>query len=167
MKRVLVVIIAVVFPVCLFAGQLPSYQKFCAQLKNIPGWQAEKCEGMNMTGTPVGEMASATRSYDKGSKHIDVSVFCGMQAMGYWAPFASNMQVDSSEGFVKITTVDGFPVGIQHSKEDKTGGVIVCLDKKAGQHKAVFVVNYEGMGWKEALGIAKKFDWKAMEKLFK
>ncbi|MCD6319797.1 MAG: hypothetical protein J7M03_03865 [Candidatus Desulfofervidaceae bacterium] len=147
----------------LFAGQLPPYQKLCAQLKDISGWKVEKCEGTNMTGSPM-----AYRSYNKGNKHVEAAIFCGMQqAMGYWAPFAYHMQVDSTEEFMKTTTINGFPVGIGYHKKDKTGGIIVCLDKNAQQHRAVFVLNFRNMSWEEALEIAKKFDWKAMEKLLR
>ncbi|MDL1971098.1 MAG: hypothetical protein LWW94_09035 [Candidatus Desulfofervidaceae bacterium] len=71
-----------------YAYQLPSYKTLCGQLKDLTNWQAEQCHGMNMTGVPMGEMASANRSYTKGEQHLEATIVCGMQAMGYWAPFA-------------------------------------------------------------------------------
>ncbi len=167
----IIITIILFFSVSLIAGQCPPYQKLGALLKSIAGWQAEKCEGMNMTGSPMGELASAHRAYSKGGKHLEAQIFCGIQwAMGTWAPFASNFQMDSTEEFIKTTTINGFPVGINYHKKDRHGAIVVCLDKdlQASQMvRGVFVLSFENMSWQEALEIAKKFDWEGMKKLLK
>jgi len=151
----------------IFAYQLPSYKTLCKELKDLPGWQAEQCEGMNMSGSPMGEMASAHRSYSKGNQRIEATIVCGMQAMGYWAPFAYKMQVETDKDFVKVTEVNGYGVGINYDKQTKTGSIIVRLTRGKKETKAVFLLNFENMSWQEALEIAKKFDWGAMEKLLR
>lgn len=167
-KKIFVVFCLSVFLIgvsSVFAGQLPSYKTVCKELKDLPDWQAEKCEGINVSGIPTGEMVSANRPYTQGNKRIEATIICGMQAMGYWEPFASHIQMDSDEEFVEVTNIDGFPVGIGYHKQDKSGGIVVKLTKKESI-TAVFVVNFENMDWNEALDIAKKFDWKGMKELF-
>jgi len=149
-----------------FAGGLPSYKKLCKALKDLPGWEAEKCEGMNMSGSPMGEMASAYRSYSRGNQQIEATIVCGMQAMGYWAPFVYHMQMESNEEFIKVTSINGCGVGISYNKQDKTGNIVVNLIK-GEKVTSVFVLNFENMDWQNALNIAKQFDWKKMADLLK
>lgn len=147
---------------------MPPYKVICSALEDQSGWRAEPCEGMNMQGSPMGDMVTANRSYTKGNKKIDVMVIGGMNAMGYWAPFQANMQVDSSEQFVKLTQIKGFNVGISYEKKQKSGGVVIAFESKdaPGTTRAVMVFNFTNMGWRDALCFAKKFDWEKIRRLF-
>jgi len=149
-----------------FAGRLTSYKKLCKALKDLPGWHAKKCEGMKISGSPMGEIVSAHRVYTQENKRVEAMVIGSMQAMGYWAPFASHMQMESDEEFVKVTNIDGHDVGIGYHKQDKTGGIVVKLTGRE-EIFAVFVLNFNGMDWQEALKIVKQFDWDKMAKLLK
>ncbi len=149
------------------AYKLPAYSKLCKQLKDLKGWEAEKCTGMNMTASPMGEVVSASRSYTKGEYSINAAIVSGMQASSYWAPFAYNMQMDSDDQFVKITKIKGFSVGIIYNKKDKSGNIAVLLKKSSNNTPAaLFNLGFDNMDWKKALDIAKTFDWKAIEALF-
>ena len=149
------------------AYKLPAYSKLCEHLKDLKGWQAEKCTGMNMTASPMGEVVSATRSYSMGDESVNAVIVSGMQATSYWAPFAYNMQMDSDDQFVKITKIKGFSVGIIYNKKDKSGNIAVLL-KKSGNNTpaALFNIGFNNMDWEKALDIAKKFNWTAMKNLF-
>jgi len=115
---VLYLVIMLVYVFCLsiflegaspvFAGQLPPYKTLCNELKDLPGWQAGKCEGMNVSGSPIGEIVSAHRSYTQGNKRIEVMIISGMQAMGYWTPFTSHIQMETDKEFVKATNINKF-----------------------------------------------------------
>ncbi len=145
------------------AFNLPSYKELCRHLQDLSGWQAEDCDGMNIN-TPMGEMVSAQRPYSKGDKSIEIAIFYGMQAANYWAPFTYQMEMDSNDEYMKTTVIDGFPVGIDYHKKDHSGAIIVCLENKTPTNIAIFVLNFNNMHWKEALKIAKQFDWKAIKK---
>jgi len=73
--RKLTGIVAVVI-LCFFstiiatAGTLPSYTELCNRLVNINGWQAEDCDGMNMSGSGM-SMVSSTRTYTSGDKRVE------------------------------------------------------------------------------------------------
>ncbi len=147
---------------------LPSYSKVCKALLEVRGWKASVCEGMNMQGSPMGNMVTANRTYIQGNKKVEVVVMSGMGAMGYWAPFQSNMQIDTPKQFVKVVQIRGHNVGISYDKETKSGGVIVALGSPGGPGmvKAILGFNFYNMDWEEALSFAKKFDWDKLEKIF-
>ena len=147
----------------------PNYSTICAQLEEIPGWNSDKCEGVNVQGTPMGNMVSAQKRYIKGNKQVDVAVFSGMNAMGMWAPYQNNMQVDSTEQFIKVTKINGYNVAISYEKKNKTGGIVIGFNSKKnpGMVDAVLVFNFSNMHWKDGLEFAKKFDWDKIRELFK
>jgi len=144
-----------------FAGNLPEYRALCEQLPHLKGWQEQKCEGMKMANPMIGEMVTASKSYSQGDRSLEVSVLSGMQAMMAWAPYQTGTMIETDESLMKVEKIDGFAVGIGYDKKDKGGAIVVQLAPNA-----VLVVNYEKMGWKEALKAAKRFDWKKLRGLF-
>jgi len=145
-----------------------SYTDICKALTDQKGWSANECEGMNMQG-PMGNMVTANRSYTRGNKKVDVIVMNGMSAMGYWAPFQAQMQMETKDEFIKIMQIKGFNVGISYKKKEKEGAVVVSfgLQNTSGMMAGVMVFNFSNMDWKEALSFAKKFDWNKIKNFFK
>ncbi len=144
-----------------FAGNLPEYRSLCMQFPDLGGWKVSECDGMKMTNPMFGEVLTASKTYTSGDKSVDVSVLSGMQAMMMWAPYQSGTTIENENELMKVETIDGFPVGIAYDKKARSGGVAVQLAPNA-----VLVLNYEKMDWKEALKLAKKFDWKKLRSLF-
>ncbi|HHD77401.1 MAG TPA: hypothetical protein ENK93_00370 [Campylobacteraceae bacterium] len=144
------------------AGNLPGYKVLCNQLENLKGWEVSKCDGMKMTNPMFGEMVTASKNYTKGDKSVEVSVVSGMQAMMTWAPFQTGMTMENDEQLVKVEKIDGFPVGFSYDKQAHSGTLAVLLAPNA-----VLVLNYDNMHWKEALKMAKVFEWEKLSKLFK
>lgn len=170
MKRA-VLFLSLLFLVFICSGshsqQIPTYKSLCAQLKDLPGWKADKCEGMNMSGSAMGNMVTANRTYTKGKQELQSGIIWGMQAGMHWAPFSQKIQMETDENLIKIISVNGFDVGITFSKKENNGSIMVRLNKGEGVAKAIFFLHFENMKWQDALDIAKKFDWKGMEKLVK
>ncbi len=166
MKKVLFFMLWCFICVSLNAQNLPSYKQLCNSLIDIRGWKAEKCNGINMNSN-MGTMVSATRNYYKGDKSFEVSIFSGMQAMGYWTQFSTNLQMETNEVYIKTTKIKGYPVGINISKKDKNGGIFVCLSKNSQQCNAILVLTFEKLSKDEALKIAQKFDWDKIASFFK
>ncbi len=170
--KILLFVLSFLFSGQVLAGELPSYTKLCGMLKDLSGWKAEECTGLNAS-NPMGDMASATRTYTKDDMELEVNLILGSAAMAVAGPmaFQQTLEVNSPEEYLKITNVDGFRVGIQYDKKNHTGSVAIFLrdfprnmDPASANQMALLVVNYQNMGWKEALSWAKKFDWGALKK---
>ncbi|MBW1974144.1 MAG: hypothetical protein JRI45_01030 [Deltaproteobacteria bacterium] len=170
--RKLTGIVAVVI-LCFFstiiatAGTLPSYTELCNRLVNINGWQAEDCDGMNMSGSGM-SMVSSTRTYTSGDKRVEVVVACGTATAGYWAPFQSGITVESKEQVVKTEEIDSYRVGIAFEKQNNSGSIVILLDKGGETPmKPILVGSFENMHWEDALEFLKQFDWDDLAKAFK
>ena len=161
MKRILITLI-LTLGIGAFARNLPEYKTLCIQLPPLEGWTAAECNGMKMSNPMLGEVVTASRSYTKDGKSVEVSVLSGMQAAMTWAPYQTGMIIENDEELMKVKTIDGFTVGIEYDKKTHSGGVVVQL-----LPKAILVFNYENMDWKEALKLAKEFDWKKLRSLFR
>lgn len=160
----------------LFVGEvlafnLPPYGKLCGELKDLSGWKAEKCNGLNAT-NPMGEMASATRTYTRDNLKLEVNLVLGTAAMAMATPmaFQQSLEINSPEEYLKVSNIDGFKVSIHYDKKGHSGAVAVFLsdppknmNPESMSRMAMLIVNFQNMDWKEALSWAKKFDWKAIK----
>lgn len=148
---------------------LPTYTEICSKLLDQSNWQGRKCEGMNMQGSPMGEMVTASRTYIKGDKKIEVMVLTGMAAASYNAQIQQSFQVDTSDEFVKVMDINGYKVAVSYDKMQHSGGIVVPFKSKDNPSNvvAVMVFSFENMSWEEALRFAKGFSWDGIGKLFK
>ncbi|WP_457592414.1 hypothetical protein [Hydrogenimonas sp.] len=143
------------------AGSLPDYKSLCGAMADLSGWKASECEGMKAVNPMMGEIVTAERSYERDGKRLDVSVLSGMQAAMMWAPYSAGTMMESDKALVRIEKIEGFTVGISYDKEEKSGGIVVQIAPNA-----VLVANFEKMGWKEALKMVEKLDWKRLKREF-
>ena len=134
-----------------------AFQKFLPLLVDLDGWQGKKADGMSMEMTNV-SMTTATRDYQKGSAQAHASVTIGQAAAGALAPLTAGMNIQTTEGHLVTSTVNGMPVLKSFNTKDKSGSLIVQLGKDA-----MFTFAYNGLTEDEALALAGKFDWKAIQ----
>ena len=134
-----------------------AFQKFLPLFVDLDGWQGKKPDGMSMEMTNV-SMTTATRDYQKGSAQAHASVTIGQAAAGALAPLTAGMNVQTTEGHMVTSTVNGMPVLKTFNTKDKSGALIVQLGKDA-----MFTFSYNGLTEDEAVPLAQKFDWKAMQ----
>lgn len=134
-----------------------AFQRFLPLLVDLAGWQGKKADGMSMEMSNV-SMTTATRDYEKGSAQAHASVVIGQAAEGALAPLQSAMNVQTSEGHMVTATMHSMPVMKAFTIKDKSGSLIVELGKQA-----MFTFSYNGVGEEEALALAEKFDWKAIQ----
>ncbi|WP_457596904.1 hypothetical protein [Hydrogenimonas sp.] len=161
MRRTLTTLAALAWAATSLLAGLPDYKTLCHDLPDLSGWQADECEGMKMTNPMFGEVVSASRSYTKGDATLQVMVVSGMQAMMMWGPYQSGTTIETDEGFMKLETIDGFPVGISYDKASHSGGIVVQIAPNA-----VLGIDFQNMGWQEALELAKKMDWQGLKAAF-
>jgi hypothetical protein len=136
-----------------------AHDGLAATLINLPGWSAEKPEGMHMEmgGTT---MANANRAYRNGDAEIDAAVAVGGSVMGPAAMGDMKMETDTER--ITVSTVDGYRVHTRFSKADASGAVVVSLlqDEKGG---AIFTFTYNGLAEEAAMELAQTFDWGEMK----
>jgi hypothetical protein len=134
-----------------------AFQKFLPLLVDLDGWQGKKPDGMSMEMTNV-SMTTATRDYQKGPAQVHASVTIGQAAIGALAPLTTGMNMQTTDGHMMTSTMHGMPVLKSFNAKDKSGALIVQLGKEA-----MFAFSYNGLTEDEALPLAEKFDWKAIQ----
>jgi hypothetical protein len=135
----------------------PAFQRLTPLLIDLDGWQGKKADGMSMD-LPTGSMTTATREYQKGSARANAAVVVGQTAVGALAPLVTGMKINTSEGHMLTDDIQGMKVLKTYTTKQKSGALMVALDKDA-----MFSFSYSGMPEDEALALAQKFDWKAIQ----
>lgn len=135
----------------------PAFQRLTPLLIDLDGWQGKKADGMSMD-MPNGSMTTATREYQKGSAKANVSIVVGQTAVGALAPMVSGMNLKTSDGHMLTDTVQGMKVLKTYTTAQKSGALVVALDKDA-----MFSFSYSGLPEDDAVALAQKFDWKAIQ----
>jgi hypothetical protein len=135
----------------------PAFQRLTPLLIDLDGWQGKKPDGMSMD-MPSGSLTTATREYQKGSVKANATVMVGATAVGALAPMVTGMNINTSEGHMLTDTMQGMKVLKSYTTAQKSGALMVQLDKDA-----MFSLSYTGMPEDEAIALAQKFDWKAIQ----
>jgi hypothetical protein len=138
-----------------------SFQRFVPFLVELPGWTGKKPDGMamEMAGT---SMITATRAYERGAAHVNAAVLTGMAAQAALAAAGTGIKIETADIHMTTSTIDGLQVTKTYTVSNKAGAIMVALGPAA-----VFTLSYTGIAEDEALTLAKKFDWKAMQEQVK
>jgi hypothetical protein len=134
-----------------------SFQRFVPFLVELPGWTGKKPDGMGME-LAGSNMISATRTYERGGAHVNAAILTGMAAQGALAAAGAGIKIETADIHVTTSTIDGLQVTKTYTVSNKAGAIMVALGPAA-----VFTLSYTGISEDEAFGLAKKFDWKAMQ----
>jgi len=134
-----------------------AFQRFLPLFIDLDGWQGKKPDGMSME-MPNASITTATRDYQRGPAQVHASVMMGQTAAGAMAPIMSGMNVTTTEGHMLTTSMQGMQVLKSYTTAQKSGALMVALDKNA-----MFSFSYSGISEDEALALAEKFDWKAIQ----
>ena len=82
----------------------------------------------------------------------------GQAAAGALAPLQKGINLQTSDGHTVTATMHGMPVLKNAITSQKSGTLMVELGKDA-----LFSLAYSGITAVEALELAEKFDWKAIQ----
>src|SRR5579863_2064256 len=134
-----------------------AFQQFFPFLVDLDGWQGKKPDGLSME-MPGSNMITATREYQRGAARFHAQVLVGPAAKGALAVAQTGMKIEASEGRMNTSAIDGYQVTRTFNFKDKSGAILVALGGNS-----VFSISFNGIGDDEALGLAKKFDWKAIQ----
>jgi hypothetical protein len=142
-------------PAIAYADQ--AFARFLPLFIDLAGWQGNKPDGVSME-MPGNSMTSAKRDYTRGSSQLHVTVLMGPAATGALAPTQTAMKLETSEGHMITTTLNGFPVTKSYNIPQKSGALLIALGPSA-----LLTVSYNGISEDDALALASKFDWKAIQ----
>jgi hypothetical protein len=134
-----------------------AFQRFLPLLIDLDGWQGKKPDGMSME-MPNMNVITATRDYQRGGAHVHAGVVIGQAAASALAPFQAGMNLQTGDGHMVTSTMHGLPVIKTFNTPQKSGAIMVALGKEA-----MFSFSYNGITEDEALALAEKFDWKAIQ----
>jgi hypothetical protein len=134
-----------------------AFQRFLPLFVDLDGWQGKKPDGMSMDMQNV-SMTTATRDYQRGPAEAHAAVMMGQAAVGALAPFQKGMNLQTSEGHMVSANLNGLPVIKTFNIPQKSGAIMVQLGQTA-----LFSFSYKGITEDEALALAQKFDWKAIQ----
>ena len=134
-----------------------AFQRFLPLLVDLDGWQGKKADGMTLEMTGSG-MTTATRDYARGPAQAHASVMMGQAATGALAPIESGMNLQTSDGHMVTSTMHDMKVMKTYNNPQKSGALMVELGKEA-----VFSFSYNGISEDDAMALAEKFDWKAIQ----
>jgi hypothetical protein len=134
-----------------------GFQRFVPFLVDLPGWKGGKPEGVatQVLGTDI---VTATRTYERGSAKVNASVLMGAPAQAALLAANSGQKAKNSDIRMSTTAVDGMQVHKTYAASQKSGAILVELSGNA-----VITVAFNGVGEDEAMGLARKFDWKGIQ----
>jgi hypothetical protein len=150
------VAVSILWPLSSARAEQP-FQRFLPLLIDLNGWQGKKPDGISME-MPNNSMTTATRDYVRGSAQVHAGVVLGQAAAGVLAPFQTGMNVQTTDGHMISSTIQGLPVIKTFNTPQKSGAIIVALGKDA-----LFTLSHNGIAEDEALALAEKFDLKAIQ----
>lgn len=134
-----------------------SYQRFFPLLVELPGWKGGKPDGAAID-VPGASMVTAKREYRRGEARLDAQIVIGAAAQGALAAIQPGIKIETSDGRMSTTTIDGLQIIKTFKNSDKSGAIIVALGPSA-----MFNLAFNGVGEDEALELARKFSWKVMQ----
>jgi hypothetical protein len=134
-----------------------SFQRFLPFLVELPGWKGNKPDGMAMEAAGT-SMVTATRNYERGAARLTASVLTGMAAQGALAATSAGIKIETADMHISTSTVGGFQVTKSYTVSNKAGAVMVALGPAA-----LFTLTFNNVPEDEAMGLAQKFDWKALQ----
>jgi hypothetical protein len=134
-----------------------SYQRFIPLLIELPGWQGNKPTGASLD-MPGNSMVTAQREYRREAARLTAQILVGTAAQGAASATRNPLKIQTSDGRMNVSTIDGFPVNQSFTIRNKSGVIIVAL-----ADNAVFNLNFSGIEDDEALGLSKKFNWKTLQ----
>ncbi len=134
-----------------------SFQRFIPFLVDLPGWTGKKPDGLAME-IPGSSMITATREYENGAARLSAAIITGPAAQGALAVTKSGIKVETSDGRMGTSTIDGLQVSRAYTISNKSGAILVALSDSA-----MFSLSFNGVAEDEALALARKFNWKAIQ----
>jgi hypothetical protein len=134
-----------------------AFQRYFPLLVDLDGWQGKTPDGVSME-MPDNSMITATREYQRGTARLHAQILFGAAAQGALAMTKTGMNIETSDGRMNTSTINGMTVTRTFNFKDKSGAILVALGASG-----LLSVSFNGIPDDEALTLAKNFDWKAIQ----
>jgi hypothetical protein len=134
-----------------------GFARFLPFLVDLQGWTGAKPDGLAME-MPGNSMVTATRDYERGEARLAAQIIIGPAAQGALGATEAGVKVETSDARMSTATIDGLQVTRTFTISDKSGAILVALGANA-----LFSLTFNGIAEDEALALARKFNWKAMQ----
>ena len=154
--RLALAALPVVLPQAARAQQ--AFERFYPFLVDLPGWTGNKPDGLAMQLPGNNNMITASREYRRDNARVRAQVITGPAAQGGLAMIQSGMKMETGDAHMSTETVDGLKFARTYTVHDKSGAIFVGL-----ADNAMFSVSFNGVAEDEALALARRFDWKAIQ----
>jgi hypothetical protein len=135
-----------------------AFERLYPFLVDLPGWTGDKPDGVAMSIGSVSIMTASRKYKRDDGAHIEVNIMSGAPAQAGLAMLKSGMQINTSEGHVITETVDGVKIARTYTVKDKAGALLIGMGDTT-----IFNIGYAGISEDDALALARKFDWKAIQ----
>jgi len=135
-----------------------AFERFYPFLVDLPGWTGNKPDGLAMQLPGNNNMITASREYRRDNARVSAQVITGPAAQGGLAMIQSGMKMETGDAHMSTETVDGLKLARTYTVHDKSGAIFVGL-----ADNAMFSVSFNGVAEDEALALARRFDWKAIQ----
>jgi hypothetical protein len=133
-------------------------QEFTPFLVDLPGWAANKPDGMAMRLPSGHKVTTATRTYKRGSAKIDAEAGIGGDVRGGLMMMQNFVKNEIPGPRVSTSQVDGFTLLRTFEPEGNISTIMVALSSDAA-----FSFVSRGIREDEAFRLARRFDWKGMQ----
>jgi hypothetical protein len=104
----------------------PAFARFIPFLVDLDGWQGKKPDGMAME-MPNNSMITAAREYQRGPARLHAQILIGPVAQGALATTQTGMNIETTDGRINTSTIDGMRVTRTFNFKDKSGAILVAL----------------------------------------
>jgi hypothetical protein len=133
-------------------------QQLTRFLVDLPGWAADKADGMAMPGPGGNKETRATRTYKRGNVKIDAGFAIGGGVQGTLLIMQNLMKNEFPGLRMSTSPVDGFTVMRTFATQDKVSTIMVAFSSNAA-----FSFVSTGIPEDEAFRLARQFDWRGMQ----
>jgi len=133
-------------------------QQFTRFLVDLPGWAANKADGMAMLGPGGYNVTKATRTYKRGSRKIDARIIIGDEVPGSLLIMQNFMKNEIPGMRMTTSPVDGFTVLRTFATNGNVSTIMVAFSSDGA-----FSFVSRGVPDDEAFGLARRFDWRGIQ----
>jgi hypothetical protein len=133
-------------------------QQLTPFLVDLPGWAANKADGMATPEPGGNKVTRATRTYKRGSAKIDAGVVIGDRVQGTLLIMQNFMKNEIPGLRMSKSPVDGFTVLRTFATKDNVSTIMVAFSSNAA-----FSFVSTGIPEDEAFRLARRFDWRGMQ----
>ena len=133
------------------AAAEPAHKRLIPLLIDLAGFEGRKADGRTLP-SDEGAVTTASRFYVKDTASLHVTILSGPAVA-----LDDALKPEAGAGHVTSEEIDGFRLVKTHNEADKSGALLIALDKTAA-----ITADYRELAEDEAVALVRKFDWRGI-----